>query len=256
MFDYLSMVTGADLPIPELQVVLHQPTIKEIGIIGETSFYNSLSLFNVDKDKILKSYDEKIIDEVERTQAKSRLSGKANFDIIMEMVQSNPSSKYSIETILLLVLPEFTFAIKDRFILANSATMEQPLLIHSGNFDYLKNAIMEIFCITSAGKLDDSDYQPGNKAAEEIAAKLRRGREKAKELNGNNSNSTSILGTYVSRLGIGSNSLNILDIQELTVFQLIDQMKVFGLWTQHEYNIKIALAGAKDVEQVDWLKSF
>jgi hypothetical protein len=36
MFDYrLGLMTGIDLPIPELQTVVHQPTIKEISLIGE-----------------------------------------------------------------------------------------------------------------------------------------------------------------------------------------------------------------------------
>ena len=32
MFDYrLALATGVDIPIPELQTVIHQPTIKEIS---------------------------------------------------------------------------------------------------------------------------------------------------------------------------------------------------------------------------------
>ena len=36
MFDYrLALMTGMDIPIPECQIALHQPTIKEISMIGE-----------------------------------------------------------------------------------------------------------------------------------------------------------------------------------------------------------------------------
>jgi hypothetical protein len=39
MFDYrLALMTGVDLPIPELQLVSHQPTIKEISMVGEYDF--------------------------------------------------------------------------------------------------------------------------------------------------------------------------------------------------------------------------
>ena len=34
----LALMTGVDIPIPELQLALHQPTIKEISYIGETEF--------------------------------------------------------------------------------------------------------------------------------------------------------------------------------------------------------------------------
>jgi hypothetical protein len=31
----LSLMTGADIPIPSCQLIMHQPSIKEIGMIGE-----------------------------------------------------------------------------------------------------------------------------------------------------------------------------------------------------------------------------
>ena len=40
MFDHrLALMTGVDIPIPELQVTIHQPTIKEISMIGEQDFF-------------------------------------------------------------------------------------------------------------------------------------------------------------------------------------------------------------------------
>ena len=37
--DTLSLMTGIDIPIPELQAVIHQPTIEEISMIGEQEFF-------------------------------------------------------------------------------------------------------------------------------------------------------------------------------------------------------------------------
>ena len=34
----LALMTGVDIPIPELQATLHQPTIKEISYLGEKEF--------------------------------------------------------------------------------------------------------------------------------------------------------------------------------------------------------------------------
>ena len=35
-FDYrLALMTGVDIPVPELQIAIHQPTIEEISLIGE-----------------------------------------------------------------------------------------------------------------------------------------------------------------------------------------------------------------------------
>ena len=43
MFDYnLALMTGIDIPVPELQISIHQPTIKEISMIGEQDFFTGI----------------------------------------------------------------------------------------------------------------------------------------------------------------------------------------------------------------------
>ena len=38
--DYrLAMMCGIDLPVPQCQIAVHQPRIKEIGMIGEQDFF-------------------------------------------------------------------------------------------------------------------------------------------------------------------------------------------------------------------------
>ena len=38
----LALITGADIPIPECQLTIHQPTIKEISQLGETEFFQGI----------------------------------------------------------------------------------------------------------------------------------------------------------------------------------------------------------------------
>ena len=38
----LALMTGIDIPVPELQTVIHQPTIKEISYMGEQDFFVGL----------------------------------------------------------------------------------------------------------------------------------------------------------------------------------------------------------------------
>ena len=35
----LALMCGSDIPLPFLQISLHQPRIKEIALIGESSFF-------------------------------------------------------------------------------------------------------------------------------------------------------------------------------------------------------------------------
>ena len=51
MFDYrLGLATGIDLPIPELQICIHQPTIKEISLMGEAAFLTGIQLLSINKN--------------------------------------------------------------------------------------------------------------------------------------------------------------------------------------------------------------
>ena len=56
MFDYnLGLMTGIDLPVPELQTVIHQPTIREISMIGEQDFFIGIQVLCIDKNTYLQN---------------------------------------------------------------------------------------------------------------------------------------------------------------------------------------------------------
>ena len=55
----LALVTGVDIPIPSCQLVVHQPSIKEISMIGETDFFVGVQCLNIDKN--LLNQDKSII---------------------------------------------------------------------------------------------------------------------------------------------------------------------------------------------------
>jgi len=38
----LALMTGIDIPIPECNIVIHQPTIKEISLIGEEEYFSAI----------------------------------------------------------------------------------------------------------------------------------------------------------------------------------------------------------------------
>ena len=50
----LLFLSGNDIPFIEAQLIIHQPTIKEIGLIGEEVFFTGCQLLNFSKN-LLKS---------------------------------------------------------------------------------------------------------------------------------------------------------------------------------------------------------
>ena len=53
-------MTGVDIPIPECQLTIHQPTINEISIIGELEYNLGVQLICIDKDHLLSENAEAI----------------------------------------------------------------------------------------------------------------------------------------------------------------------------------------------------
>ena len=133
MFDYrLGLMTGIDLPIPELQLIIHQPTIKEISMIGEKDFFIGVQMLSIDKNTCIE--DEEMLQQTN------------NFQIFMAMLNEGQMAdkKTCVEQVLALLLPEAKVIFTPRAILINQG--ESEVMIDEGNFEFLQSFIAEAFC--------------------------------------------------------------------------------------------------------------
>jgi hypothetical protein len=55
----LLLMCGTDYPVPECQLIIHQPTIKEISLIGESDFFSGIQCLCVNKSMFVK--DESLL---------------------------------------------------------------------------------------------------------------------------------------------------------------------------------------------------
>ena len=122
--DTLSLMTGIDIPIPELQAVIHQPTIEEISMIGEQEFFLGAQVLNLNKTMYVQ-------DEI-------LLSETTNFQIFMTIMQSNEAaySKECVIKVLSLLFPNSTVLFTPRSLLLNLG--EQTVNIDENNFESLQ----------------------------------------------------------------------------------------------------------------------
>lgn len=247
MISDLLLLSGNDIPFREARLNIHQPTLKEIGYIGEDAFFTGCELLNFSKD-ILNSED------------RIHLENKSNFEIFMSIMKDQKNSaiqKNRINSMLLLTLmfPSYNFTfLKDQiaFKLKDSNQEEDICFIDKNNFEEFKKILVTMFCL-KRGKGEVQDYNPQGEMARKIAEKLRKGREKAAAAKGS-TKKISILSRYVSILTVGEGK-NMNDILNLTVYQLFDEFERFELKQSYDAYIQARLAGAKDIEQVDnWMK--
>lgn len=250
--DKLTLLSGNDIFIESFRANVHQPTLREIAIIGEDNFYHYLSIFNITYESfvqmIIKSNEDK--EGITEELVKNTLGELSDFQVLMQIVNGDQEIRIGLETILMLIFPSINkFEYEERFLMCNGE--DSSLIIDENGYKDLVSVIKTIFCLDVK---KEEEFNPVGDKAKSIAEKIKKGREKVREAHGLEQKKTYILANYMSALAIGSHALNINAINDLTVYQLFNQMQRFGLYTQYESAVKAMLAGAKDVEMVDWLE--
>lgn len=234
--DYtLSLMSGIDIPIPECNLILHQPTIKEIAYLGETFFFTGAQCLCINKSM----YQGLIEGDVN------------NFDLLMLLLQDKNTvdKKNAVQQVLQLLFPDYKIFITPRSIAFNRAN--ETFTIDEGNFESLQNILKNVFCLGSAGQ---ESYNPSGKKAREIADKLMRARQKVAQQKG--SSNSSVLAQYVSVLTVGLSSMSLQNLLNLTMYQLYDLIERYTLYTNWDLDIKSKLAGGKSETKVEnWMKA-
>lgn len=236
----LALMTGCDYPIPECQLTLHQPTIKEIGLIGENDFFTGSQCLSIYKSMFV-------------TEDKSALDNINNFQIFMTVMRDKESmeKKHSVLQVLTLFFPKY-----DKVLFTPQSLLFQSkegnVVIDENNFDFLQAAIREVTC-SKNGPMDQQAFNPANDKAREIAEKLMRGRQRVAAQNG--SANTSIFSLYLSILSVGL-PMPVTELVNCTMFQLYDLMERYSLYMNWDLDVRTRLAGGKPDSQPDnWMKN-
>lgn len=206
----LLLMTGGDIPIPSLTATIHQPTIREIAMIGEKDFFIGAQLLCVDKNFYI--------------QDKNMLSQTNNFQIFMTVLSDKEELPKRIATsqVLTLLFPTYNINITPRALLLIDG--ENSIVIDENNFEDLQAVLRSVFCLEQS--MQDS-FNPANEAARKIAEKLMRGRQRVAAQKGETN--VSVFTQYLSILTIGLHSMSLRDLSNLTMFQLYDLIERYML---------------------------
>ena len=235
----LSLMCGTDYPVPECQVIIHQPRIKEIALIGESDFFSGIQCLCLNKSMFVK--DE------------SDLSNINNFQIFMTIMSEKEAAdkKAAVQQVCTLIFPNNKVLFTPRSMLITGG--EQNIQIDENNFEFLQTAISNICCMKT-GPMDQQNFNPANSKAREIAEKLMRGRQRVAAQKGQSN--TSIFSQYLSILTVGLESMSLQDLSELTMYQLYDLVERYMLYVNWDMDVRCRLAGGKPESQPDnWMKN-
>lgn len=235
-------MAGIDIPIPELQLIIHVPTIKEIALIGETKFFMAVQYLCLDKESLIQ-------DEI-------LSSSLTNFQVLMKVLEQSQDKdkKDAIIMLLTLLFPDYIPLFTRNSIILTKQNEKQPILIDDNNFDIFQDTLKEVLCVNSIFQGNNVIYNPANDRAKEIAEKLMRGRRKVAEIK-NKGNNKSVLTRYVSILTVGSQTMSLEDCLNLNMFQIFDLMERYNAFIEWDVDLRIRLAGGKPDKPVEsWMR--
>ena len=241
MINDLMLLAGVDIPFIEAQIAIHQPTLKEISMIGEESFYTGCGVLNFSKDNL--SPEDRI-----------NLVEVSNFEILMSILAGNhldvKQNKVCALMVLSLLFPgyEIKFSLKE----ITLQKEDEIRSINSENFERFKEILTAMFCLKGRGSEEHPEYNPGGKYAKDIADKIAKGRQKVAEQKGEQK--ISILSLFASIVAVGQQQ-DLNEVLNYTVYQLMDEFNRYELKLHYDSWERYKIAGATGMQDPeDWLK--
>lgn len=238
--DYrLSLMAGTDIPIPDCQIVLHQPSIKEIALIGEKEFFTGIQCLCIDKELCF--------------QDEFLLANTTNFQVFMTVMNEKQTAdkKQAVTSVLTVLFPTYKVLFTPRSLVFTSE--QGTAMVDENNFEALQEALANVFCLH---KSDQGKFNPANDAAKKIADKLKRGRQRVAQQKASENEGASMFVQYLSILTVGLNSMSLQDCINLTMYQMYDLVERYTLYVNWDIDMRSRLAGAKPDKPVDnWMKN-
>lgn len=227
----------AGLPIKVENIQIKPKNIREIVDFGYLRYNQLLSL--------LVSKVEDMVD----TEKLKLPEGTTVFDVVLASQNEELISGFI--DALCFFFDESTFDFDEQLGLIigeQKDTTEDTKYINHKNFEQVVDIIKHQNCVNTP---KDKEFKPKGKKASKILEKLKKGREavqKAKSKDGNDIDFQSI----VSAVSTKSNSINKLNVWDLTIYQLYDEFKRLEMITGYDTSILAMLNGAEIKDLKHW----
>lgn len=237
-------LSGQDIFLEECNVVLTQPKIKDIVLLGEEDFLLCSQTFaKIDGLSIGIREENPVFQEA------------SDFQIFLVMVKQQESLYESMQKFFKMIFPMYEVKIDEgliNFYYENNIVGQ----IHNFNFIFVREMIQELFIPKIKGQ-EEIEYNPSNEKAKEIEKKLKAGRAKAAMANMKDEDkNASLFARFCSVLSIGL-SLDINTLYNCTPYQIFDMFNRYSLKIKSDFYSKVATTPFMDVSKMeqpeDWM---
>lgn len=245
--DKLLLLSGQDIPIPELKLTIHQPLLSELALLNEGNYLNAASMFSITADALLQR-------EGISEQETMLLKNSMNLDIIFSFLKSKQSSYLNFCMLLLILFPKYQTIVdlESETIKFIKLGTEELIVVNKLNFRILAFYVKLVFNIIKE-ETNYNNYNPQSDHARKIMERMKQNAEKIAKLTHKGEEGSSPLCNAISSV---SAALHI-PIREVydkyTLIQLYDQLNRFRKYEEYHHLLSATLAGAKDVDIQNWM---
>lgn len=247
IIDKTLLISGNDIPFQQAELIVHQPKVKQIALLGEENFFKGCQYLNFSKDNL-------------SIQDKNRLINLSNFNILMAILKERNPVVQDCKVCMTMVL-SLLFPIHTINFLPNGIMLSRKLddniersIIDENNFESFRNIVSKIFCLDFYLNKESKRYNPAGPQAQALVKKFQQRQKKLNELKKKDKkDGDTIIYKQLSILTVGQ-QLDINDLLEGTLFQLCDQYQRYLNKINYDMFIQARMAGAKDLQDVEhWM---
>ena len=238
-------LANRDIPIPQCNIVVTQPTIQEVLTFGEEKFLNCVQLLG---------HLDKVLLPIQQELSNANMPEVAPLTLLLVAYKEEKEMRQQVDEFFELICFNYKVLVTE-----NSIDFEKDEtrvgMLTPFNYNFFSNTLCDLF---EPSVLKSENYNPKSDKAKEIAAKLQQGKEKKAQLQGKSDVSQSIFGTYASILSIGM-PMDINTLMQYTPFQMFDAFDRFTLKEAEDYFKLLSSSGFLDTSKIEqpepWLKN-
>ena len=254
--DELLLMAGEPIHLEQYSVKIHQPSIREIPLIGEEEFFQGMNIFNLDSAPLINFVESLEYTDEEKKEIIEDITAYDNLLFILQATaqmgaEDEVNIEYLAKSIFKLIMPHHKFVFNSEIgniILMAEHEDSHSIVVDREFFDQIKDVVSQIFIFDKFfGKSENTEMSA---AAQKIADKIAKSEAKIKKIKGDDTEG-SFFSRIVSIMGVKKEIDYLVD---LTVYQLNNQFERMNLFAEYQLNVQGALAGATNMEVVDWYK--
>ena len=211
---------------------LYPLKLRDIVEIGLSKYNEYLGITTLD------------IDDLDLEEVNLKESEITNFEFILLSCYSQSSFKDKFITALSLFFKELVSVDYEGGFFYIGEKEEQRI-INNDNFKVIQDVLMKQNYVKKEKK--EEDYNPGNERARKFIEKLKKNKRNMPKIKGDIT-----LHSIISGIAWKSNNINILNVWNMTIYQLYDAIQRLELIDNYEGHLQGIFAGTIDPKKLDF----